>query len=188
MTGESDSRALSGPVPFGGRAERAGALEQEVVGLFDQLRDPLFRYLLTFGLAGADCEEVIQEAFLALVQHLQRERSRRNLRGWLFRVAHNQALKRRQRHREESLAELESAEQMVADPRPDPEAEAASGQMHARLQAVLRALPEQDRHCLSLRAEGLGYREIAEVLEMSLGAVSISLGRSLARIARAAER
>jgi RNA polymerase sigma-70 factor (ECF subfamily) len=39
-----------------------------------------------------------------------------------------------------------------------------------------------------LRAEGLRYREIAGALAMSLGAVSMSLARSLARIARAAER
>jgi RNA polymerase sigma-70 factor (ECF subfamily) len=49
-------------------------------------------------------------------------------------------------------------------------------------------LPEQDRRCLFLRAEGLRYREIAGILDMPLGTVSLSLGRSLARIARAAER
>ena len=57
-----------------------------------------------------------------------------------------------------------------------------------RLRAVLRALPEHDQHCLRLRAEGLRYREIAEVLGMSLGAVSISLTRSLARLERADRR
>jgi len=36
--------------------------------------------------------------------------------------------------------------------------------------------------------EGLRYREIGQVLQMSLGAVSLSLTRSLARLARAAER
>lgn len=41
---------------------------------------------------------------------------------------------------------------------------------------------------LHLRAEGPRYREIAEVLDMSLGSVSLYLERSLARIARAAER
>jgi RNA polymerase sigma-70 factor (ECF subfamily) len=51
--------------------------------------------------------------------------------------------------------------------------------------ATVRALPERDQHCLHLRAEGLRYREIAEILEMSLGAVSISLSRSLARLERA---
>jgi len=54
--------------------------------------------------------------------------------------------------------------------------------------AVVEALPEQDRRCLFLRAEGLRYREIAEILDMSLGGVSLSLARSLARLARYAER
>jgi RNA polymerase sigma-70 factor (ECF subfamily) len=54
-----------------------------------------------------------------------------------------------------------------------------------QLQAVLRALPEQDRCCLHLRAEGLRYREIASVLGISLGSVSIALARSLARMGRA---
>ena len=54
--------------------------------------------------------------------------------------------------------------------------------------SVVQALPEQSRWCLYLRAEGLRYREIAEVLGMSLGAVSLSLERSLALIARAAQR
>ena len=53
---------------------------------------------------------------------------------------------------------------------------------------AVEALPEQDRRCLFLRAEGLRYREITEILEMSLGAVSLSLARSLARIARSTER
>jgi RNA polymerase sigma-70 factor (ECF subfamily) len=39
-----------------------------------------------------------------------------------------------------------------------------------------------------LGAEGLRYREIAEVLGMSLGAVAKSLERSLERIARFAQR
>ena len=47
-------------------------------------------------------------------------------------------------------------------------------------------LPERDRRCLQLRAEGLKYREIARILGISLGAVSISLSRSLARMTSAA--
>jgi RNA polymerase sigma-70 factor (ECF subfamily) len=52
-----------------------------------------------------------------------------------------------------------------------------------RLLAVVRALPERDRQCLFLRAEGLRYREIAEALGMSLGAVAASLSRSLGKLA-----
>jgi RNA polymerase sigma-70 factor (ECF subfamily) len=58
-------------------------------------------------------------------------------------------------------------------------------QRRERLLAVVQALPDTDQGCLRLRAEGLRYREIATVLGMSLGAVSISLTRSLARLIRA---
>jgi RNA polymerase sigma-70 factor, ECF subfamily len=172
-------------------ADAAGAqprspLEDEVVGLFDQFRDRLLRYLLSFGLPVSDCEELIQETFLALFQHLNRGRPRRNLPSWLFRVAHNLALKKRLRLRRDTL--MTSAPDSVIDPSPSPEDQSVSNQTHKRLLAVLRALPEQNRRCLALRAEGLRYREIAEVLDMSLGAVSLSLGQSLARLARARER
>ena len=73
-------------------------LEEEVTELFEQLRDPLFRYLLSFGLNVPDGEEIIQEVFLALFQHLKNGKPRDNLRGWVFRVGHNLALKVRQRH------------------------------------------------------------------------------------------
>lgn len=73
------------------------------------------------------------------------------------------------------------------DAGPNPEEQMAHGQRMERLRAVVHALPEQDRCCLYLRAEGLRYREIASALGISLGAVSIALARSLARLARADE-
>jgi RNA polymerase sigma-70 factor (ECF subfamily) len=160
-------------------------LEHEVVALFDEFRLPLLRYLSSFGLALPDSEEVLQEVFLSLFQHLQHGKSRENLRGWLFRVAHNLALKRRYR----TGRDLEQGTAVPAiDPAPNPEDQMLTNQIRQRALQVAKALPEQDRRCLFLRAEGLRYREIAGILDMSLGAVSLSLTRSLARIARSTER
>ena len=165
--------------------ERCGsALEEEVVGLFDVMREPLLRYLVTLGLPVADGEEIVQEVFLSLFQHLRRGGGRSNLRGWVFRVAHNLGLKRRTRVPRASTVECE----WLSDPAPDPEQQFFRSESDRRVRAVFIALPEQDQRCLMLRAEGLRYREIAKTLAMSLGAVSISLARSLARIARAVER
>jgi RNA polymerase sigma-70 factor (ECF subfamily) len=159
-------------------------LEHEVVELFDQLRDPLFRFVLSFGLPVHDGEDIIQEVFLCLFKHLRLARSRSNLRGWAFRVAHNLALKRRFANRR--LQEKEDTRRdfvdAVLDPAPSAEQRMLDSEKSLRLRAVLGALPEQDQQCLRLRAEGFRYREIAEVLGMSLGAVSISLTRSLARL------
>jgi RNA polymerase sigma-70 factor, ECF subfamily len=163
-------------------------VEADVVALFEELRHPLLRYLWSFGVPLPDGEEVIQETFLALYRHLREGKPRDNLRGWLFRVAHNLAAKRRYRSRRDLETMAGTNSDWAIDPGPNPEDQAVNSQTQKRLRAVLQALPEQDRRCLFLRAEGLRYREIAEALNMSLGAVSISLSRSLARIARSAER
>jgi RNA polymerase sigma-70 factor, ECF subfamily len=163
------------------------AVEEEVILLFDEFRDRLFRYVLSLGLCSHDGEDIIQEVFLSLFRHLRLGKSRENLRGWLFRVAHNLALK--QRHSTQRWqARIEPDHRLVEtrlDPAANPEELLAESQRQQQLLFVVRALPEQDRWCLHLRAEGLRYREIAEALGMSLGAVSNSLARSLGRLARA---
>lgn len=167
------------------RDSRKRRLEEDITAFFEQWRAALLRYLSTFGLAQQDAEEVVQEVFLSLFSHLQKDKARSNLRGWLFRVAHNLALKRRSA---ESKAVGISDIDNLPHPALNPEEEMASAQRHERLSSVLYALPEQDRRCLYLRAEGLRYREIAEVLGISLGSVAASLERSLARFQRADRR
>jgi len=160
-------------------------VEIEVISLFDQLQERLFGYVLSFGVTVHDAEDIVQETFLSLFRHLQLGRSRRNLRGWIFRVGHNLALKRRTTNRvEPSGVAYEDIAALHSDPSPSVEEQIAFSQRQQRLLAVVDALPEQDQRCLALRAEGLKYREIAEILGISLGSVSMSLARSLARLAR----
>ena len=65
--------------------------------MFEEFRDPLLRYVLTLGLQIHDAEEIVQEVFLALFQHLRAGKPRTNLKGWIFRVGHNLSLKQRLR-------------------------------------------------------------------------------------------
>ena len=152
------------------------------------MRDRLLRYLLALGLSAHDGEEIIQESFLLLFQHLQGGKPRQNLRGWVFRVARNLALKQRTANqlRLRRIVEFnETLPEQHVDRNPNPEERLQSRQRQTRLLAVMRALPEQDQSCLCLRAEGLRYREIAQALGISLGSVAASLARSLARLGRA---
>jgi RNA polymerase sigma-70 factor, ECF subfamily len=168
----------------------AAQFEDEVVGLFAELRVPLLRYLSGFPLSSHDSEDVVQETFLALFQHLRSGKSHANVRGWVFRTAHNLALKKRHRARRDLQHAIPLAEGDLApiDSAPSPEDRLAFHQTQQHLRSVVRALPEQSRWCLYLRAEGLRYREIAAVLKISLGSVAGYLDRSLAQIARAAQR
>src|ERR1700691_2116352 len=76
-----------------GASAKPSETECEVIHLFEQFRNPLLRYVSSLGLSMHDGEEIIQEVFLALFQHLRSGKSRRKLRGWIFRVSHNLALK-----------------------------------------------------------------------------------------------
>ena len=161
-------------------------LEHELITLFTQFRNPLLRYTYTLGLPLHDGEEVVQEVFLALFHHLKAGKPRTNLKAWVFRVGHNLALK--QRIRNGKLGRLCQSGVDAAMDRParepNPEEHLAGTQYRARLLEIVESLPETERCCLYLRAEGLRYRQIAEVLEISLGGVALTLGRALDRLTR----
>lgn len=154
--------------------------------LFDDLRRPLCRYVQGLGLPHSDAEDIAQDTFVHLLHHLAAGKPRDNLSGWIFRVGHNLALKRRQRLQRHPVCAPEDADRQ--DPAPDPEQSAAARKERLELLAVVRALPEADRRCLALRAEGLRYRDIAAELDVSLGWVSTSLGRSLAKLSIVRQR
>ena len=168
------------------KASGSTAIETAVMELFEQSRHGMLRYLNSLGLSVHDGEEIVQEVFLLLFQLLQHNRTHENLRGWLFRVAHNLALKKRAANQ----ASTDRDDYLLPpdehhDPSPSPEERFFLEQRRRRLLSVMQALPEQDQYCLYLRAEGLRYREIAEILDVSLGSVSKSLTRAIQRLSSA---
>jgi RNA polymerase sigma-70 factor (ECF subfamily) len=164
-------------------------LQSEVTALFDQLRSPLLRYLWDFRISSETAEELVQEAFLRLFEELRQGRSVQMPRPWLFRVVHRLALKemRRLRIREapESLPDGEPDHFEVADLRPTPAEQLLLDEREQRLSRALESLPIRERQCLSLRVEGLRYREIADVLDLSIATVSDVLRRAITALREA---
>lgn len=158
------------------------ALKEEILALHEMYRVRLVRYAISLGLSVSDAEDVVQETFLALFHHLRADKPRTNLAGWLFRVAHRTALKRRASGRAQMANSDDDALLFHAAEGATPEELAIFDEDHRRLQRIFSVLPEMDRLCLRLRAEGLKYREIAGVLNISLGSVYNSLERSLSRL------
>ena len=179
------------PLPATIRVDDAAssqAVKDDVVLLFDECATGLRRYLGSFGLGAEATEDVLQDVFLSLFRHLRLGRPRSNLKGWLFQVAHNLALKHRQKRlrRLQTESEWDAARaERVIDPAANPEERLAGDRRRQRLRSVLRAIPERDRQCLYLRAEGLCYRDIASTLGISLGSVAKSLARAVTRLTNA---
>jgi RNA polymerase sigma-70 factor, ECF subfamily len=180
---------LSLPATLGADdAAASRAAHDGVLLLFDECGTGLRRYLSSFGLGQAATDDLVQDVFMSLFRHLRLGRPQTNLKGWLFQVGHNLALKQRQRG--QKRLEIESdwdtvvAERAI-DPASNPEEQLADDRRRLKLRAVVRAMPERDRRCLYLRAEGLSYRDIARTLGISLGSVAKSLTRAVTRLTTA---
>ncbi len=166
------------------RTRHTSAAQAQVLQLFDACAPGLHRYARSCGLSPEASDDVVQEAFLALFRHLCRGGGTENLRGWLVQVCYRQALKQRARlaRRQQLECAVDEPGRNVVDPAADPESSAVAKQQQRRLQAVLQALPERDRQCLWMRAEGVTYREISAALGISLGGVAKAVARATRRL------
>jgi RNA polymerase sigma-70 factor (ECF subfamily) len=184
-----DPFSLSMPASLAGYgAESSASVQNEVLRLFDECAPRLRRYVASFGLGAEGTEDVVQEVFLQLFRHLLLGRSRGNLRGWIFQVGHNLALKQRAKTTRRQKTESSwdpSLVDVVVDPGANPEQLLVEDRRGRRLRSVMLALPDRDRQCVYLRAEGLRYREIAKTLDISLGAVAKALTRAMTRLLNA---
>jgi len=67
-------------------------LGERVHDLFEQLRVPVFRYLLRKTRDSGRAEDITQETFLRLFRHLRDDRQLDNPKAWIFTVANNLAV------------------------------------------------------------------------------------------------
>lgn len=155
--------------------------EDQVIHLFTGLRIPILRHLMWMNLRPDEAEDVLQEAFLRLYQQLLRDNfPRDNLRGWVWRVAHNLGVNiRRAANRKENGAavDIDVVLAQLADPKPSPEQELVQRQWETNVHIGIQHLNERDRQCVHLRAQGLGYREIASMMGIGRSTVADTLER-----------
>ncbi|MBM3804552.1 MAG: RNA polymerase sigma factor [Acidimicrobiia bacterium] len=159
--------------------------DQKVAELFERLRPSVYRYLVVLTGNPPEAEEVTQEAFLRLCQCLQEGQAIAHPRTWVFRVAHNLAID--QRLSRKYLAPLQPSSwdelcQFRPDPHPNPEQSILLQEHFQRLQTALRKLSGIQRECLTLRADGFKYEQIAEILGVSVANVAQSLRRGIRRL------
>src|SRR5580693_1997207 len=164
------------------RPERHVSELQDRVGkFFEESRDDVYRYLLTLGLQPPRAQEAVQEVFLRLYTTLRRGEDIENPRGWIFRVAHNQGLKIRERQANEETFDPDLERQLTSQTS-NPEHEMIERERMVRFHRAVEGLSEQQRRCLFLRLEGLRYPEIGSALGITPSAVGEFLRRAISRL------
>jgi RNA polymerase sigma-70 factor (ECF subfamily) len=156
---------------------RTPRLEETIVELYATMRIPLLSYAYQVVGSTGEAEDVVQVAFLRLFDQLRRRAPIQNLRSWLYRVVHNLAIDHLRRQGKEDSAVSEwVTHRTLESALPSAEQDLIRRE---RIADSLELLNVREKRCLMLRAEGLSYKEIGDVLSISAKAVSVYLARGL---------
>ncbi|HEX4109325.1 MAG TPA: sigma-70 family RNA polymerase sigma factor, partial [Solirubrobacteraceae bacterium] len=141
--------------------------EHAFAAIYERYLPKLVRYCQGIVLQREDAEDAAQTAMLKAMKALAERPQEVNLRPWLYRIAHNEAVSLLRRRRPEQ--QLDERIEAIG-------AECPEETVHTRarlkeLVADLRELPERQRGALVMRELcGLDYEEIAGVIGGSRGA------------------
>lgn len=130
----------------------------------------------------ADAWDLSQEAFIKAWKALPRFEAKARFTTWLYRIAHNTVYDWARRKRPEAGGELN--DEIFGSDRIDPastttpsmdrapDAEMVGDELRLKIEAALDQLSPQHREAVVLKdVQGLAYKEIAEVMDCSIGTV-----------------
>ena len=162
--------------------ERARSHDAEALAeIYDRYSEPIYRYLYRMLGDAAQAEDLTSEVFCRLLQVLDTSRAPRDkLRGWLYRVAHNQAMDWfRQQGKGTTLPLCEE----LASGTDLPSEIVERQETQQRLRKVISQLTIDQQRVILLRfGEGFKISEVSELMGKSQGAVKILQHRAVKRL------
>jgi RNA polymerase sigma factor (sigma-70 family) len=149
------------------RAQAARHDADAFASVYEQHHRALYRYCRSLLGNAEDARDALQSTMAKALAALRDEERDFELRPWLFRIAHNEAVSRLRARRE--TVNLDAAGAVGADSLPQT---IEDRERIALLRSDLLDLPERQRAALVLRELcGLGHEEIATVLDSNARAV-----------------
>jgi RNA polymerase sigma-70 factor, ECF subfamily len=161
--------------------------EIDLTSLVETYSGLLFRVAYYVLRGRSEAEDVVQDAFVRVIEHRHSLPAVRDMRVWLVRIAWNLAIDRRRGVRPEQF-DQSFAESLVAKSVPADEALDEAQRLKSVL-CEMERLPKGERHVLLLSAiEELDTTEMAKVLGKSESAVRALLFRARTRLRERLER
>lgn len=150
-------------------------MAMDVLREFDEHHAFLFRFAYRLTGSAVDAEDIVQASFLELLKPgCSYDPARAPLRAWLIGVVRNQTLKQRRRSAESLLSSFSRADGV-----PSPEQETLRSEIEKVVRQAVLTLPEGQREVLILaHYEQLPLAEIADILNLEVGAVKSRLQRA----------
>jgi RNA polymerase sigma factor (sigma-70 family) len=141
--------------------------QRAFAAIFNRYHQSLYRFCLAIVGNPDDASEALQNTMIKVLRALPGEERKIDLKPWLYRIAHNEAidlLRRRRETRQLDVEQIAPGHGLAED--------AATRERLRRLLTDLKELPERQREVLVMRElAGLGFEEIGSALDTS-GAVA----------------
>jgi len=154
---------------------------------FDRLHERHARALFGFVRAHLrdphEAEDVLHDAFLAILREGDAGREVTSFRAWLYGVARNLCLNRlRSWKRAEHAVAAASQVQQQEPPAPHAEQSLEQYEQAEALRSAVERLPPALAEVYRLRAAGLSYEELADVLAIPMGTVRSRIHEMVRRL------
>jgi RNA polymerase sigma-70 factor (ECF subfamily) len=160
---------------------RAG--ESAVVAvIFERYEQAVFSYLIGVLKDRHAAEDVLQDTFVLVLRKAETATGE-SFRGWLFAVAHQQALLFRRKAKRVPAAVAADGLLAVVGSAPDPADATDAADTAAAVRGLLALLPEPQREVIRLRLfDGLKFREVAARLGCPLNTALARMHDGLNRL------
>lgn len=149
--------------------------------LYGRYQRHLFGFIL--GQLGdrQEAEDVLHDAFLAVLRERCSRRTPACFRAWIYQVARNLCLNRaRSRHR--ATRAIDAVAHVALFSPDGPEGALLSAQSSEALRRAVARLPSPLAELFQLRAGGLTYEELAQVLDIPVGTVKSRMHELMNRL------
>ncbi|MDR1156472.1 MAG: RNA polymerase sigma-70 factor [Bacteroidales bacterium] len=150
--------------------------ESALKKLYHLYYDRLFRFAMHLVKDEMSCEEIISDLFFNIWQNRKKPAFIRDLDAYLFASVRNGCLKHIDRESRRPKGEALSASVEYIPDGSDPENMAITGELNRVLSRAVESLPERCRVIFKLaREDGLKYREIADILGISVRTIDAQM-------------
>jgi RNA polymerase sigma-70 factor (ECF subfamily) len=163
------------------------AAYRELIGRYER---PVFSLIYRLVRDRERAEDLAQDTFIKVLNHLERYDPTYKFSSWIFKIAHNTALDHLRRKNPVTLsldgsphartaAEVEATTLTPASGDENPEEYTASKELGAEIERAIGLLRPEYRTAIVLcHVEGRPYEEIAQIMDVPLGTVKTFIHRA----------
>jgi RNA polymerase sigma-70 factor (ECF subfamily) len=124
-----------------------------------------------------DADDVLQNTFLKVFRHIARFEGRSELFTWMYRICINEVSNHQKKNARIKVMQVNPTDTVAAEPFMD------SGDVVLELEKVISGLPDRQQMVFRMRYfDELAYKQIAEILQVSEGALKASFHHAVKKI------